>query len=84
MPDYTPYQRGIIRRYYEHRDDLTVQKLGELVSQLYVAESEKERDRLWKRVQAALTHAELPKAEVQRILERRDVAALAKALEKLF
>ena len=84
MASHTPYQRGIIRRYYEHRDDLMVQKLGDLVSQLYVTETEKEREKLWKRVETALPKLDLPKSEVRRILENRDLTALAKALEKLF
>jgi len=84
MPDYTPHQRGIIRRYYEHRDDILVQRVMELVSQLYVAESEKERDRLWRRVEKALPQLDLPKSQVAALLDGRDVSALAKAVEKLF
>jgi len=83
MP-YTPHQKGIIRRYYEHRDNLMVQKLGELASQLYVAETDKERDRLWDQVHKALLNIKVPQGQIQDIMTRREPAALAKLLEKLF
>ena len=31
---FTPHQKGIVRRYYEHRDALMHQKLAEIVSDL--------------------------------------------------
>ena len=40
---YTPYQQKIIRRFYENKDLRLIQKLGELVSNLYVETSEKKR-----------------------------------------
>ncbi len=40
MVDYTPYQKGIIKRYYEHRDTIALNALAEIVSDLYLAESE--------------------------------------------
>jgi hypothetical protein len=84
VPDHTPHQRGIIRRYYEHRDDLMLQKLAELVSDLYLAENDGERDRLWKRVEAALLNLKLPAARVRALLERRDPKALARLIEGEF
>ena len=84
MTGYTPHQRRIISGYYENRENLMVQKLAEIVSQLYVAENDKERQRLWRSAEAALRKLELPRAKVEEILERRDVAALAKAVEGVF
>ena len=50
MSDYTPYQKGIIRRYYEHKDTMALQNLAEIVSDLYLAETAKQQEKLWKRV----------------------------------
>jgi len=33
----TPHQKGIVKRYYEHKDTLATQKLGEIVSDLFLA-----------------------------------------------
>ena len=38
---YTPYQQKIIRNFYENKDLRLIQKLGELVSNLYVETGEK-------------------------------------------
>lgn len=84
MAGYTPHQRGIIRRYYENRDHILVQRVMELVSQLYVAETDKDRDRLWKRVEKALPQLGLPPSQVRELLANRDVASLAKAVERVF
>ena len=81
---YTPHQRGIIKRYYEHKDDLMVQKLTELVSNLYLAETEKEKDKLWDQAERALVNLKVAKGEVRRIVDGRDVAALAKMVERQF
>ena len=51
------YQKGVIKRYYQNKDTLASQKLGELVSELYLADSPKKLDRLWKSVETALVNA---------------------------
>ena len=38
MEDYTRHQQGIIKRYYDHQDTIQLQKLSELVADLYLAE----------------------------------------------
>lgn len=81
-PDLTNTQRKIVSRYYEHLDTITVQKLAESVSELYLAEG-KAADRLWKRVETALAKTKASDARVRGILESRDVAALAGLVAEL-
>lgn len=81
-PDLTRTQRGIVNRYYEHLDTLTVQKLQEAVSELYLSEG-KAAERTWKRVETALAKTSASDAEVRKILETRDVTALATLVQKL-
>ena len=45
------YQEGIIGRYYDNRDAIMLEKLGELVTELYLAETDAKRERLWKRAE---------------------------------
>ena len=47
MPDYSKHQKKIIERYYDHRDVIMLTKLGEIVTELYLATSDKKRDQLW-------------------------------------
>ena len=84
MNDYTPYQRGIIKRYYEHKPDLMLQKLAELVSDIMVAEDEKTRKRLWAQAEAALKGLKVPSWRIARILESQDANLLAEVVKDFF
>jgi hypothetical protein len=81
--DFTPYQQGIIKRFYEHRDTLALQKLGELVSDLYVATSEAKISRAWKSVHKQLLAAGVHAHQAHNIVSDRDLGALAKLLATL-
>lgn len=77
------HQKGIINRYYEHLDTIQLQKLGELVSDLYLAESPKKADQLWKRAELALTKAFPNDPDVRAVLASRDVESLARVVSRL-
>jgi len=80
---YTPHQRKIINRYYEHADTRTLQKLAELVSDLYVCDTEKKADRLWASAEKSLTQAKLKPERIKRIIGSRDISAFAGAVGEL-
>ena len=80
----SPYQKGIVKRYYEHKDTIASQKLGEIVSELYLCDSEKKADRLWKRAKTALMNAGANKVAVEKLMVDRDVERLAKMTGELF
>lgn len=75
--DLSRYQRGIVKRYYEHLDTIALQKLGELVSELYLATGEKTLAKLWKQAETALAKTPADEARIQRIVSKRDVKELA-------
>jgi len=75
--DYTRHQQSIIRNYYRNLDQIRAQRLQELVTELWLAETDKKRDRLWTRVEELLEKSDAAPAEIRMILERRDVEALA-------
>ena len=80
----TPHQRGIVRRYYDHQDDMVHQKLSETVSDLYLCTDDKKATRLWKSVHTALKKTDAGAARVERIVAERDLKALAALVSKLF
>lgn len=82
MPDYTSHQKKIIERYYDNRDDIMLQKLSELVSELFLADSERARDRLWQRVALALKNLKVKETLAAHILAKRDIALLAGHLKE--
>ncbi len=78
------YQKGIVKRYYQNRETLSNQKLGELVSELYLETSPKKLDKLWKSVHTALINAGANKARIEKITADRDLEALAKLVNDIF
>jgi hypothetical protein len=78
------HQKGIVKRYYQNRETLATQKLGELVSELYLEENQKKRGRLWKRVETALLNAGAKKSRVGTVVGRQDLKALADMVAELF
>ena len=80
--EYSAYQQNIIRNYYENLDTIQLTKLQELVTELYLAETDKKRRTLWTRVEQALNKLKIPPEIKARILETQDVKILAKNLEE--
>ncbi len=79
-----PYQRGVVRRYYEHKDDLAHQRLSEIVSELYLCDEPKKAERLWQRAHSALRNVGASKARVERLVAACDLKALAALVNELF
>jgi hypothetical protein len=82
MPDYTPYQQKIIKRYYKNFDSIKYQRLSELATELYLAEGKK-RDRLWTQVEQTLRKLEFPETRIAHVMEKRDPALLVGILKEL-
>lgn len=77
------YQRKIVDRYYSNLDTISLTKLQEAVSELYLAETDKKRDKLWKSVETALAKFPEVRARAASVLAARDVKGLAELVTKL-
>jgi ribosomal protein L29 len=77
MTDRSDYQKKVIERYYDQRDAIMLNRLQELVTELYLADSEKKREQLWKRVQAAMEKLGVKPGLMEHILARRSPETLA-------
>ena len=82
MAKRTPYQDRIIRRYYQHQDQILIQRLGDLVTDLYLAEG-KNRVRLWKRTAEILAKLKVPNDRVQHVCQSDNSALVAEVLREL-
>ncbi len=80
MPDYTRHQKKIIERYYDRRDEIMLAKLQEIVTELYLAETDAKRDQLWKRAGQAMKGLKVPDKIAQHILTQAKPEILAKNL----
>ena len=81
MAEHSNYQKKVIQRYYDNLDTIALQKLGELVSELYLETSEKKADKLWQRVAASMSALKIPDKIAGHILSGRDVEILARNLQ---
>ena len=75
------YQKNIIAGYYENRDTIMLQKLGELVTELYLAESESKKKRLWQRAHKAMVNLKVKPAIIEHIMQQKSIEILAKNLQ---
>jgi len=81
---YTPYQQKVIRRFYENKDLRLIQKLGELVSNLYVETSEKKRESGWKRIKEILIDLKVHPHEVEFLTKDKNLTLISKKLAEVF
>lgn len=81
--DLTHHQQKIVKRYYEHQDSIRQNNLAEIVSDLYLAESESKQKQLWTRAAKALAGLKADPARTERIIADRDLPALAKLVQTL-
>lgn len=83
MKDYSAYQKKVISRYYDNRDQLDEQKLAELVTSLYLATGPKQAEKLWNSAGEMMTRLKVPATRVAHVLEKRDAALLAEVVKDL-
>ncbi len=77
----TKYQESDIRQYYDNIETIMLQKLDELVTELYLAETKKKQDNLWQRVHKAMIKLKIAPAIIEHIMQKRNVEILAKNLQ---
>jgi hypothetical protein len=82
MPKHSAHQERIIHNYYRNQDAIMLQKLGELVGEVYLAEGKK-RAKLWERIAAALKNLHVPDSQIQHLLRADDPALAANLLKQL-
>lgn len=80
--NYTKFQQNIIKNYYENRDAISLQRLSELVTELYLAEG-KARERQWKYILPVLEKIGLPADHIEHLRKKDDPKLLAQLVEEL-
>lgn len=81
--DLSRYQQGIVRRYYDNLDTITLTKLSEAVSDLYVCDDAEKAAKLWTTVHGALKKTPADQMKVGQIIASRDIEKLAKLVNDL-
>ena len=83
MAELSKYQRNVIKNYYENLDTALVQRLGEQVTDLYLAEGKK-RTKLWESITKSLEKLSVPKSRIDHVVASDDARQLANLLQELW
>lgn len=81
--DLSRRQQSIVKRYYENLDAIVATRLQEAVTELYLAESDAKRAKLWQKVKAQLDKTPADPQLIQQIVEDGDIERLAKLVGDL-
>ena len=76
--EYSAYQKDVIGRYYENQETILLQNLQEFVTELYLAETDAKRQKLWERVHKAMVKLKVKPAIIEHIMSKASVEILAK------
>jgi hypothetical protein len=79
---YSKYQQNIIKNYYENRDAIALQRVQELVTELYLSEGKK-RQRYWEQVKLHLGKLGLPPAQINQVVAQDKPELVAAIVQKL-
>lgn len=77
----TRHQEKIIKRYYENRDSIGLQKAQEAVTELYLSEGKK-RATVWKRLAGHLEKVGLTESQIEHLREKDSPELVLEALKK--
>jgi hypothetical protein len=82
VPQRSKHQQKVIKNYYENREAISLQRLSELVTELYLAEG-KNRARQWTFIRTALEKLKIPPKRIEDLVKQDNPALVAKLVEEL-
>ena len=82
LEDYSPHQQKIIKRYYKNQDVVLMQRLAELVTDLFLADKKKS-ERLWETAVNAMQKLNVPAARIEHLRNQANPALLAQLVKEL-
>ena len=80
--EHSRHQDRIIRNYYQNREAISLQKLQEQVTELYLAEGKK-RQRYWKTIAGHLAKLGVSQRQIDHLVDKDNPALVAKEIERL-
>lgn len=82
MTNHTRYQQNIIKRYYENRGGIALQRAQELVTELYLSQG-KQREKHWKALATHLESLGVKPAQIQHLIEKDNPELAANLIQSL-
>lgn len=81
---YSKYQKGVIKSFYDNNETIKIQKLSEMVTNMYLETSEKKLENAWKKVEKFLQDLQVSKYHIETIMNERSLEKLSKKIGTLF
>jgi hypothetical protein len=82
VAELTKYQQSIVKNYYENLDTALLQRVGEQVTDLYLAEGKK-REKLWTSITTSLAKLGVPASRIDTVRKSDDARRLATLVQEL-
>ena len=82
MAKHSNYQEKIIKNYYQNREAIALQRVQEMVTELYLAEGKK-RARLWKNLTGHLEKLGVKQQQIDHLVEQDNPELIANLVKKL-
>jgi hypothetical protein len=80
MENRSKFQDKVIRNYYQNRDEIAIQRLQELATDLYLSAGKK-RQQLWKHVTTHLAALKVPQQQIDHMIQSDNPELLATMLK---
>ena len=82
MAEHSKYQQKIIKSYYQNREAIALQRVQELVTELYLATGKK-RAKLWDSLPGHLQKLGVKQPEIDNLVAQENPELVAKLVERL-
>ena len=82
MAEYSKHQQKIIKNYYDNREAISLQKLQEFVTELYLSEGKK-RQTYWKRIAGHLEKLKVDQKTIDHLVEQDKPELVASLVKRL-
>ena len=82
MTERSKYQQNIIKNYYENRENISLQRAQELITELYLSEGKK-RAKYWKSLSLHLAKLDVKQNTIDHLVQQDDPQLAAQMVERL-
>jgi len=79
--NYTKFQQSVIRNYYNNKDNVSLQRAQELLTDLYLAEGKK-REKVWESMFMHLERIGVPADQLKHLKEQKNPELIAQLIQK--
>ena len=82
MAEYSKYQQKVIKNYYDNRESISLQKVQEFVTELYLSEGKK-RKTYWQRISGHLQKLGVDQKTIDHLVSEDKPELVAALVKKL-